>query len=301
MIRNKRKFMKGFLLLIFTCQIALAQSTNSDTLNQVDPSTGLKQGYWIVKNDIKKLPNYPAEAKVEEGKFADSKKIGVWKMYFPSGNIKSEITYTENRPKGYAKMYYDNGKLQEEGLWENNRWVGEYKSYYENGQTFYNFKYNNNGKREGAQEYRYENGQLMMKGEMHDGKEAGVWEEHYENGDLRAKKAFNDGTLDATNTEVYAPKQPIAAKKEEPVSNEPPKVIDSKTEKVNDAQPPFTGEGYAKLFNMNKQISKEGEFKKYRLINGKDYIYNKDGILDRIAVYKDGRYVGEAPIEAKDK
>ena len=90
-------------------------------------------------------------------------------------------------------------------------------------------------------------------------------------------------------------------KKEETTSTEPAKVIDSKTEKVNDAQPPFVGEGYAKLFNMNKQISKEGEFKRYRLINGKDYIYSKDGILDRIAVYKDGRYVGEAPIESKDK
>ena len=293
--------MKQFLLLIFICKMAIAQSTNSDTLNQVDPSTGLKQGYWIVYNSVKKLPAYPAEAKVEEGKFADSKKIGIWKMYYPNGNPKSEITYTENRPKGYAKMYYENGKLQEEGQWENNRWVGDYKSYYDNGQTFYNFKYNNSGKREGKQEYYYDNGQVMMTGEMKDGKEAGVWEERYENGDLRAKKAFNDGTLDATNTEVYAPVKPIAEKKEEPLTKETPKVIDTKAEKVNEAQPAFTGNGYAKLFNLNKQISKEGEFKSYRLMNGKDYIYNKDGILDRIAVYKDGRYVGEAPIEDKDK
>ncbi|MBI4945179.1 MAG: hypothetical protein HY840_02115 [Bacteroidetes bacterium] len=293
--------MKGFLLLIFTCRIVLAQSTNNDTLNQVDPSTGLKQGYWIVKNDIKKLPNYPAEAKVEEGKFVDNKKIGVWKMYFPGGSIKSEIMYTENRPKGYAKMYYENGKIQEEGIWENNRWVGDYKSYYENGQAFYVFKYNSSGKREGKQQYFHDNGQVMMEGEMKDGKEAGVWEEHYENGDLRAKKVFNEGALDATNTEVYAPKQLLPPKKEETLPTGPAKVIDSKTEKVNDAQPPFNGDGFAKLFNMNKQISKEGEFKRYRLINGKDYIYNKDGILEKIAVYKDGRYVGEAPIESKDK
>ena len=292
--------MKGFLLLIFTCQIALAQSTNSDTLNQIDPSTGLRQGYWIVKNDIKKLPNYPIEAKVEEGKFADSKKIGIWKMYFPGGTLKSEITYTDNRPKGYAKMYYENGKLQEEGQWENSRWVGDYKSYYENGQVFYDFKYNNSGKREGEQKYFYENGQVMMQGEMHDGKEAGVWNGYYENGDLREKKVFNDGALDADNTEIYAPKQPLPPKKEEVISTEPAKVIDKGAEKVNAAQI-FNGDGYAKLFNMNKQISKEGEFKQYRLINGKDYIYDKNGILDRIAVYKEGRYVGEAPIEQKDK
>ena len=293
--------MKRFLLLIFICKIAIAQSTNSDTLNQVDPASGLKQGYWIVYNSIKKLPAYPADSKVEEGKFADSKKIGMWKMYYPNGNIKSEITYTDNRPKGYAKMYYENGKVQEEGMWDNSRWTGDYKSYYDNGQIFYDFKYNNTGKREGEQKYYYDNGQIMMKGEMHDGKEAGVWEEHYENGDLRAKKAFNDGTLDANNTEVYAPKQPLPEKKEEPTSKEPPKIADATKEKTNAAQKPFDGNGYAKLFLPGARISKDGEFKSYRLINGKDYVYNTDGILERIAVYKDGKYVGDAPIEDKDK
>ena len=293
--------MKRFLLLILTCQTAFAQSTNSDTLqNYTDPATGLKQGYWIVYNSIKKLPSYPAEAKVEEGKFTDSKKIGIWKMYFPNGNIKSEITYTDNRPKGYAKMYYESGKLQEEGNWENNRWVGDYKSYYDNGQAFYNFKYTNTGKREGKQEYFYDNGQVMMTGEMKDGKESGVWEERYENGDLRAKKSFNDGALDVENTEVYAPKQPLPPKKEE-VSKEPPKIADANKEKVNAAQKPFDGNGYAKLFIAGARISKDGEFKNFRLIDGKDYIYNTDGILERIAVYKVGKYVGDAPIEDKDK
>ena len=293
--------MKKLLLFILICQSALAQSTNSDTLNQVDATTGLKQGYWIVLNSVKKLPNYPMEAKVEEGKFADNKKTGVWKMYYPAGTVKSEITYTNNRPSGYAKMYYENGKMQEEGNWENNRWVGAYKSYYENGQAFYDFTYTPTGKREGEQKYFYENGQIMMKGVMKDGKETGVWEEHYENGDLRAKKAFNDGTLDAENTEVYAPKSPLPPKKEEPVSKEPPKVADIRTEKPNMPNKPFDGNGYAKLFLPGARLSKDGEFKNYRLIDGKDYVYNTDGILERIAVYKAGKYVGDAPIEDKDK
>ncbi len=289
--------MKKLLLFILICQSALAQSINSDTLNQVDP-TGLKQGYWVVLNSIKKLPAYPAEAKVEEGMFADSKKIGIWKMFYPNGNMKSEITFTNNRPSGYAKMYYENGKMQEEGNWENNRWTGAYKSYYENGQPFYVFTYTPTGKREGEQTYYWENGKEMMKGVMHDGKEAGTWEEHYENGDLRAKKAFNDGALDAANTEVYAPKAPMPPKKEEPISKDPPKVAAS-TEKANAAAKPFDGNGYAKLFIAGGRISKDGEFKNYRLMDGKDYVYNTDGILEKIAVYKAGRYVGDAPMEDK--
>lgn len=294
--------MKGFLLIFFSCQIALAQSTNSDTLaqNQID-ANGLKQGYWIVFNSVKKLPSYPADAKVEEGVYTDSKKSGVWKMFYASGVLKSEITYTNNRPSGYAKMYYENGKLQEEGIWENNRWVGEYKSYYENGQTFYDFKYNKTGKREGEQKYFYDNGQVMMKGEMKDGKESGVWEGYYENGDLRDKKVFNDGALDPENTEIYAPKKPLPPKKEEVGTKEPAKVVDSSKEKSNEAQKPFDGNGYAKLFLLGGRLSKDGTFKNYRLIEGKDYVYNKDGILERIAVYKDGKYVGDAPIEEKDK
>lgn len=294
------KIIKNSLLFLFLCQAAFAQSPVNDTVkNYIDPATGLKQGYWIVLNDVKKLPNYPADAKVEEGRFADSKKIGVWKMYHPNGNLKSEITYTNNRPNGYAKMYYENGTLQEEGNWENNRWVGGYKAYHDNGQVFYDFKYTENGKRQGEQKYFYENGQLMMKGEMHDGKETGVWEERYENGDIRAKKAFNNGSLDVEKTEVYAPKKPLPQKIETLV--EPPKIVDATKEKTNAAQKPFNGTGYAKLFLSGAKISKDGEFKNYRLIDGKDYIYNADGILEKIAVYKGGKYIGDAPIEDKDR
>ena len=298
--------MNKVVLLLLICRFAYAQPATGDTLNQVDP-TGLKQGYWIVYNSIKKLPSYPPEAKVEEGKFADNKKIGIWKTYHPNGKIKSEITYTDNRPKGYAKMYYEDGTLQEEGSWENNRWVGGYKAYHDNGQTFYDFNYNNTGKREGTQKYFYENGQLMMKGDMKDGKETGVWEEHYENGDLRAKKIFNDGALDVANTEVYAPKQPLVIKTDEAVKdNKEPfsssssvKMVDTKIEKANPAQKPFDGNGYAKLFLPGARIAKDGEFKNFRLMDGKDYIYNNNGILERIAVYKGGKYIGDAPIEDK--
>lgn len=295
---SKSMFMKKFILFILICQTALAQSANSDTLNQVDPATGLKQGYWIVMNTIKKLPEYPADAKVEEGIFENSRKTGIWKMFYPNGKIKSEITYVANRPKGYAKMYYENGNLQEEGIWENGRWTGSYKSYHDNGQTFYDFNYTQFGKRSGEQTYYYENGQVMMKGTMQDGKETGVWEEYYENGDLRAKKSFNDGTLDAANTEVYAPKKPIPIKKDDTPAG-PASVVEKGKEKVNPAGKPFDGNGYAKLFIAGGRVSKDGEFKSYRLITGKDYIYNTDGILERIAVYKDGKYVGDAPIEDK--
>lgn len=55
------------------------------------------------------------------------------------------------------------------------------------------------------------------------------------------------------------------------------------------------------LFNKNKQISKKGKFKDNRLMEGKAYIYNENGLLERIAIYKDGIYAGDGNIEKEDK
>ena len=291
------KLQKIFLSL--TCFVPVFSFAGIDT-NKVD-NTGLRQGYWIIYNTIKKLPNYSSNAKVEEGIYSDSKKSGIWKIFYPSGNIKCEVTYMNNRPNGYAKIYQENGAVMEEGEWKNNRWVGTFKSYHENGGTFMDFNYNNGGKREGEQKYYYENGQLMMKGSMSDGKEAGTWEGYYENGDKREEKIFSEGTLDAEKTKLYESKTPLPVKTEVVSSKEPAKIVDIKIEKTNEALKPFDGNGQAKLFNPNKRISKDGLFQNYRLIDGKDYIYDDTGNLDRIALYKDGKYIGDSPIEQKDK
>lgn len=289
---------KAILILLFiTCKIGIAQSfelVGNDTINFTD-AFGKKQGKWIILNKDLHKPGYADDQKVEEGKYIDSKKTGIWKEYYPNTNIKSIITYENNRPSGYAKMYHDNGKIKEEGLWKNNRWVGDYKLYYENGQVQQAFQFNSNGKREGTQTYYYDNGQVMIAGNWNEGKETGVLKEYYENGDLKSEKNFNNGTMDETSVKNYEPKKPITVKAHEEKQESPP-VIVQKTEKDNLGKT-FNGEGYWKLYNSNKQISKDGNFVKSRLMDGKVYHYSPDGILTRIAVYKDGRYVGDSIIE----
>lgn len=285
------------ILLFITCKIAIAQSTspvkNDTTLNYTD-ETGKKQGKWIILNKMIHKPEYTDEQKVEEGKFLDSKKTGIWKEYYPNNNVKSKITYENNRPSGYAIMYHDNGKIKEEGLWKNNRWVGDYKLYYENGQVQQDFKFSSTGKRTGEQKYYYENGQVNIEGNWAEGKEAGVVKEYYENGDIKEEKNFNDGNLDPATTKHYEPKKAVVQKVEEKI--EAPPIVPQKNEKDNLGKV-FTGEGYWKLYNSNKQVSKDGIFSKSRLMDGKVFYYNGDGILTRIAVYKDGKYVGDAVIE----
>lgn len=195
-------------------------------------------------------------------------------------------------------MYHENGKISEEGNWKNNRWVGNYKLYYENGQVQHQFVFNASGKREGAQTYYYENGQVAIEGNFVNGKESGVIKEYHENGDLKAEKNFNDGAVDVASIKEYEPKKPIVKIKEAPVDNAP-KVVLNADEKPNGAttKGPLVLNGQNITYNKNKQITKDGIFKDNRLMDGKAYIYDENGILQRIAKYRNGVYVGDAPIE----
>lgn len=296
---------KFYLILIFLVyQISQAQSQSyelangKDTINLID-AVGKKQGKWILRGKHKPGSCYQPDQKAEEGKYTDNRKIGKWIEYYCNGNMKNQLTFQNGRPDGYAIMYHETGKISEEGNWKNNRWVGNYKLYYENGQVQHEFVFNPNGKREGPQKYYYENGQVAIEGNFVNGKEAGLIKEYHENGDIKAEKTYNDGQVDMASIKEFEPKKPIVKIKEDALDNAP-KVTVTKDEKPNEAMAskgPVILNGQHTLYNKNKQITKDGDFKDNRLMNGKAYIYDENGILQRVSVYKGGSYVGDAPIE----
>ena len=268
---------------------------DGDTINKTD-AMGKRQGKWVFTGKTKRLPGYSPDAKVEEGTYKDSKKVGVWTGYYSNGKTKNEITYKFGRPNGPYKTYYVTGILEEEGNWQNNRNVGTFKRFHENGKPSQAFNFNSTGKREGKQAYYHENGQVMIEGNWDGGKESGTLTEYYENGDLKAKKVFADGTLDEAKTTVYKSKTPVPdrAKEEEkeaPVRN----VVASKEEKPNTGH--FDGNGHHKLYNKDKILVKDGYFRNYKLIDGKWYKYSDDNILLNIERIKNGRYVGDVPFD----
>jgi antitoxin component YwqK of YwqJK toxin-antitoxin module len=271
-----------------------------DTVNKTDAG-GKKQGKWIYLGKHKQGNCYKPDQKAEEGKFTDNRKTGIWIDYHCNGNVRSRLTFANGRPDGFAQMYHENGKIMEEGTWKNSRWVGNYKLYYDNGEVQHEFAFNESGRRDGPQKYFHENGQVAIEGNFANGKESGVIKEYYENGDIKAEKTFADGAVDVASIKEFQPKQPIKPKSADPLENAPAvKVRDD--EKPNEAaaaasKGPFLLNGQHILYNRNKQISKDGVFKDNRFMEGKNYIYDENGILKRIAVYKNGFYVGDAPIE----
>lgn len=300
--------MKNFLSgLIVICSVvsAVAQSSEllgKDTINKTD-GEGKKQGKWVLFGRHKPGTCYQEEQKAEEGKYADNRKAGIWLEFYCNGNMKNKLTFTNGRPDGYAIMFHENGKISEEGNWKSNRWVGNYKLYYENGQVQHEFVFNASGKREGAQKYFHENGQLAIEGNFANGKETGVIKEYYENGDIKAEKNYNDGNVDVASIKEFEPKKPIAKKSDDPLENAPIVKV-REDERPNEAAKkgkaaagPLVLNGQQILYNRNKQITKDGVFKDNRFMDGKAYFYDDNGILTRVAVYKNGVYVGDTQVE----
>lgn len=286
--------MKKFFILLLLLFVAITDyySQTGDTINRIDGEKR-RQGHWVITNKLmpEPLEDYLPNQKVEDGRYLNNNKTGIWVGYFKTGSVKHNITFDQGTPRGKAIIYHANGKVAEQGDWQDGRWVGEYKLFHENGKPQHEFKYNANGKREGVQKYYAENGQLIMAGEMSNGKEAGTWTRWDENGIKIAEENYTNGTLTSRELEKTAKPNPLIIKKEieKPVPEEATHVDPTKAI-------PFDGNGYAKLFRSDRQLGKDGYFKNFKLIDGKEFIYSKDGILQRISVFKGGKYEGDAPI-----
>jgi antitoxin component YwqK of YwqJK toxin-antitoxin module len=276
---NSRIFLHFFFLIAFVMvnTIAIAQS---DTLNITD-AQGWKQGRWIELSDGEDALGCTAGTKIEEGIYKDNRKVGVWRSFWCTGKIKYELVYNADRSVS-SKDYYPDGKLKEEGTWNSIGWIGSYKTYHPNGKLYFEWEYDQSGKRTGRQRYYYDNGNLMFDGEWNGGKEAGVIKEYYENGALRSEKTFNDGKLDTNNVKNYAPKEIKIEEKIEPKKDEPKAPVNPELGVIKD--------GYNKTFNKEGKIDREGEFKNAKLIDGKQYYY-KDGKLEKTAIVRDGKVI----------
>lgn len=276
-----RKIFLFVTLVFFGYTNAKSLPLISDSINKTD-AAGLKQGHWIVLNSDGRLEDCPADKKVEEGNFNDSKKNGTWYQFYCNGKTKNELIFVNNQPNGYAKFYYSNGKLSEEGLWQNNVWVGAYKYYYENGQMAYEFNYSPQGKREGPQKYYHENGKVKIEGTWADGQEAGVLKEYYDDGSPKSEKTFNNGHLDTNKVKIFVEKKVEATKTEE-------KVEEVKVETPKETKPAgYLDDGFHKTYNSKGKVATEGTYKNSVLMDGKKYEYEGDKIV-KTTIYQGGK------------
>jgi antitoxin component YwqK of YwqJK toxin-antitoxin module len=293
-----KKLHVSILLLVLMASFSAFAGLDRD-LNQTDDQ-GQRQGYWIIKGYMSDLGDYGPNATVEEGQYSNDLKEGVWKKYWPDGVVRSEITYSEGRPYGPYTIYYPNGQVEEQSTWHRNKNVGEFQRFYENGNPQQAFFFSDNGKRNGMQRYYYENGQLALEVTVLNGKEEGTMRRFYENGMLKEVKVLDDGAVKPGTTRKFSANAPRQGSKTES-SSEPKKVTSppAEDEQVNRAHK-FEPNGYNVLYNAIQQVTQVGDFRNGRLWNGKWYRYSQDGILIRIEIFKNGKYLGTGVIEDKN-
>jgi antitoxin component YwqK of YwqJK toxin-antitoxin module len=260
-------------------------NNDQDGINQKNEKG--KQGKWIYYGKDRPEAGIPAEGKVEEGKYVDDRKEGIWIKYHNDGvtpKLKGE--YENNRPKGNYTKYHQNGKIKEIGNFEKNQYHDSLKRFHENGQLEYEADYNEGGKEQGKVKYYYPNGQLEFEYTSSNGTPTGKAVRYYENGDVKEIIEYAaDGSV-SKSTEKEMVNDPVKVK-DPGQSNEPAPAIGSspKTKGVK-----WQPNGYNKVYNEDDEIWQDGVFKNGKLWDGKVYVYDRDGILLKVKVYKSGVY-----------
>jgi periplasmic protein TonB len=101
--------------------------------------------------------------------FTAAAQEGLFKTYYSTGQIESEINYQNNIREGEAKFYYENGNLKEERTYINGKVEGVLKLYHENG-SLKEIASIENGKREGPTSLFNEEGIYTADVEFHEGR-----------------------------------------------------------------------------------------------------------------------------------
>jgi antitoxin component YwqK of YwqJK toxin-antitoxin module len=286
------------LLMAMVLQLAALASSGKD-INRTDES-GKRQGYWVIKGYMANDKAYSPDAIVEEGEYKDNRREGLWKRYWPNGKPKSEVFYVFGKPEGHYKVFYESGQIEEESEWIDGRNVGEFKRWHPSGALQQHFLFAQNGKRNGVQKYFYDNGKLAMEVNIQNGEEQGMCKRYNEDGSLKEETMFNGGEVKPGGVKEYADKPGGEGVEADPHNKNIGKESKTSGDKVNPATV-FKPNGYNVMYNDNGQMSQAGTYKDGRLWDGKMYVYNTDGILIRIEVYKSGRYLGSGVLEEEQE
>lgn len=286
-----------FVLLFSTLNVVATSSLPDNSIEKKQnftDSQGRRQGYWVIVGAFSSDYGYSQNQKVEEGEYLDNKRTGVWKKYYPTGSLQSEINYVENHPYGHYTTYHPNNRVEESGYWKANKNTGDFKRFHENGQLAQDFNFNSKGKRDGLQQYFYPDGTLQLTVEIENGVAHGIYRSYYPNGAIREEKRITNGETEPGSVTHFS--LPRESKKEVIV----PDLPESETTPINSDKPNlgiFKSTGFNTLYNRSKQITQVGDFFEGRLWNGKWYKYDENGILRKVEIYKEGRFIGYGIID----
>ncbi|MBI9060649.1 MAG: DUF3352 domain-containing protein [Marinilabiliaceae bacterium] len=131
---------------------------------------------------------------IHEGEMRDSLVQDLWRSYYPSGNIKSAVTYDDGLVDGTAIFYYDDKPhtVRAEVVFDDDVLDGDYKEFYSNSRLKAQLT-TDGGLFDGDATYYYRNGQVKIEGRYKNGLRHGKWKHFTKAGELLNKESWRNG------------------------------------------------------------------------------------------------------------
>ena len=248
--------------------------------------------YTIVYGKDIRSSDYNATDKVEEGKLYHLKKEGSWTTYFKTGKIKLIAEYKNGVPRGKFLKFYENGKLREKGVFLDNHFSDTLFRYYQNGNLESIVVYNEKGEENGTNKYFHDNGNVALVYEKQDNQISDKISWYKEDGALKHQvetTPFGKIKPLFENESSFAFDNSLVKKKVYSLRIAGPITKDSL----------FNPNGYNIVYTKHDEIYQIGQFSEGSLVDGKSYQYDENGLLDKILVYKTGKFISYAQITKK--
>jgi len=130
-----------------------------------------------------------------KGRFHNKKKDGLWKYYFKLPHtLQKEESYKDGVKHGVWRIYYRSGKLSSEIYWKNGVREGPWNDFFENGDPHVKAFFKNGGL-DGTYTSYFIGGIISKKGQYLNGKMEGIWKIYDEQGNLIKKERYHEGFL----------------------------------------------------------------------------------------------------------
>jgi antitoxin component YwqK of YwqJK toxin-antitoxin module len=173
--------MKSIGLLIFFCLVH-ALSFSQEALNKTD-SKGMKQGKWVSK--------YPSGTLKYEGKFDQNKPVGEWKRYHENGKVKALMSYRLNSDRVFAQLFDEEGILYAKGAFDGTLRDSTWNFF--KGDLVVRTENYHMGKKEGKATMYDKDGKVISVKEWKNDLPDGISLEYYPSGKKRSEVSFVEG------------------------------------------------------------------------------------------------------------
>lgn len=277
-----------------------------DTINQFD-HFGKRTGYWVV-DENNQATTFASKTKRKEGRYIKGRKNGAWICYYTDGVTPRLIgEYQDNRPGGAFFRFDKKGELIQASSVPRN--INQSQSVEAKNELF-------------ACRMMFHNSE-MVAGQVFFEKRAFVapyayqfWTENSLEQNHSVSNQINYAWLNQNYPVLYSKylhvRVPHAVKIENP---EIQKVV-SKVERIQVTQAEtenrnrgivapiiydpkvakgmtFQLNGFNKLYTESNEIWIDGLFRNGQLKDGKVFVYDRDGVLLKVRIFKDGLYVSD--------